>query len=67
MSASSVLRTSPADVSGTSSFVSLGGLKWEEEIVAGTAFTEQTVSDGIWTEQTVSAATYTELDKQASA
>ena len=67
VSASSVLRTSTADVSGTSSFVSLGGLKWEPEDVAAATYTEQTVATPTWTEQTVSAGTWTELDRQASA
>ena len=54
-------------ITGTSSFVSLGGLKWEPEDVAAATYTEQTVADGTWTEQTVSAGTWTELDRQASA
>ena len=51
-------------IAAISSFSSIGGLKWTDQIVAADTWTEQTVASDTWTNQTNPTTTWTELNKQ---
>ena len=53
-----------ATLAAISSFSSIGGLKWTDQIVAADTWTEQTVASDTWTNQTNPTTTWTDLDEQ---